>query len=391
MRSIVFPATSLDTGRKNDGNTERFLLAHWKQDVYTSFSLSGQSMSKPIEFTGHGPFDNEEQAVICDVVEAVLKAAMPGADEVLAELRRNVERLDRMGELLASYPSSFSEQSLGRKTRSLHSLVEVLSASNLSNFDMFLPNRALTSRNLIMGEMNFYRLLRVVCDEAITPEQAAALKPRVEERLCHCLYARLAEEVLKHIASDAKTSIETREKAALSLVHIWEHATYRVSDFFPVLQATWEARRRVPVTLGTLIGTAEMFGLIQAGCDEGFVDYLVRPDHSEDEAAAFREFLFGATSEQLDRVKAEMSSTGKSVIGKHELSAENMPLDANTLSSDPALAMFEFFLSRHLQAAARRQADLPGPKRTAEEYVMLHYLEQSVDKEALIVPPTERR
>ena len=99
-------------------------------------------MSKPIEFTGLGPFDNEEQAVICDVVEAAMTAAMPAADSLLAELRRNVEQLDRMGELLASYPSSFSEQSLGNKRRTLHSLVDMLSASNLSNFDMFLPNRA---------------------------------------------------------------------------------------------------------------------------------------------------------------------------------------------------------------------------------------------------------
>jgi hypothetical protein len=66
-----------------------------------------------------------------------------------------------------------------------------------------------------------------------------------------------------------------------------------------------------------------------------------------------------------------------------------MPLDAHTFGGDPALAMFEFFLSRHLQAAARRQADLPGPKRTAEEYVMLHYLEQSVDKDALSIPSAE--
>jgi hypothetical protein len=348
-------------------------------------------MSKPIEFTGNGPFDSEEQSVICDVVEAVMAAAMPAADELVAELLRNVEQLDRMRGLLASYPSSFIDRSLGRKRRTLNSMVDMLSASNLSNFDMFLPGRALVSRNLIMGEMNFYRLLRIVCDEALPPEQTAELKPRVEERLCHCLYARLAEEVLKHIASDDQTSTEVREKAALSLVHLWERATYRVSDFFPVLQATWEARRHVPVTLGTLLGTAEMFSLIQAGCDARFVGYLVRPDHSEDEVAAFREFLFGATTEQLDRVRAEMSGAGKSVIGKDELSEENMPLDAHTFAGDPALAMFEFFLSRHLQAAARRQADLPGPKRTAEEYVMLHYLEQSVDKGALSVPPTEIR
>jgi hypothetical protein len=344
-------------------------------------------MSKPIEFTGLGPFDNEEQAVICDVVEAAMAAAMPAADSLLAELRRNVEQLDRMGELLASYPSSFSEQSLGNKRRTLHSLVDMLSASNLSNFDMFLPNRALVSRNLIMGEVNLYRLLRVVCDEALPSKQAAELKPRVEGRLCHCLYARLTEEVLKHIASDNHTSADIREKAALSLVHLWEQAIYNVSDFFPVLQATWEARRRVPVTLGTLMGTVEMFGLIQAGCDERFVDYLVRPDHSEDEAAAFREFLFGVTTEKLNRMRVEMSGAGKSVIGKGELSAANMPRDSHTLGGDPALAMFEFFLTRHLHAAARRQADLPGPKRTAEEYVMLHYLEQSVDKELLSVRP----
>jgi hypothetical protein len=346
-------------------------------------------MTKPIEFTGLGPFDSEEQAVIRDLAEAVTAADLPNAGTLLSAMRSNVAQLDKMGELLASYPSLFGEQSLGSKKRSLSSLVECLSGSDLSNFDMFLPNRALVSRNLVMGEVNFYRLLRVVCDEALPPATASELKPRVDGRLCHCLYARLAEEVLKHIASDARVASDIREKAALSLVHLWEQAAYRVVDFFPVLQATWEARRRVPVTLGTLMGTAEMFRLMQAGCDEDFVDHLVRPDHTEDEAAAFREFLFGATTEQLSRMEAEMNVSGKHVIGKTDLTAANKPHDAHTMRGDPALAMYEFFLSRHMQAAARRHADLPGPKRTAEEYVMLHYLEQSLDKETLSIPPPD--
>ena len=74
-------------------------------------------------------------------------------------------------------------------------------------------------------------------------------------------------------------------------------------------------------------------------------------------------------------MRAEMSGAGKSVIGKNELSTAIMPRDAHTLGGDPALTMFEFFLSRHLQAGARRQAELPGPKRATDEYVMLHYLE----------------
>ena len=60
-----------------------------------------------------------------------------------------------------------------------------------------------------------------------------------------------------------------------------------------------EARRRVRATLGTLMGTAEMFRLMQEGCDPQFVDYLGRPDCTEDEAAAFREFLFGLFNEEL--------------------------------------------------------------------------------------------
>ena len=213
------------------------------------------------------------------------------------------------------------------------------------------------------------------------------LKERVDERLCYCLYTRLAEEVLKHIASDDDTTKTIREKAALALVHIWEQATYRVSDFFPLLQATWEARRQVPAKVGTMMGTAEIFGLMQAGCDKKFVDYLTRPEHSEDESAAFREFIFGATSEQLERVQSELHDSGKSVIEKEDLATENKLHDAFTLTGDPALAMFEFFLSRHLQAAARRQTRLPGPKRTAEEYVMLYYLEHSVDAQKLRAPP----
>ncbi len=342
------------------------------------------------EFSDHGPFDEEERAVIREVLAAVATATLPNAAALLQAARQSIDQLERLGAVLCSYPSLFSEQSLGSKRRSLDSLVQMLSRANPSNFDMFLPTRALVSRDLVMAEMNFYRLLRVVCSEALGDEQRSALMPRVDHQLCHCLYTRLAQEVLTHIASDCLVTRDVREKAVLSLTHIWEQTTYRVSDFFPVLQATWEARRHAPVTLGTLLGTAEMFRLIEAGCDERFVDFLVRPTHSEDEAAAFREFLFGATTEQLQRMQVKMVSLGKHVIGTEDLAVDERPRDACTIAGDPALAMFEFFLSRHLQAAARRQADIAGPKRTAEEYVMLHYLESMVDKRSLSVPPPPR-
>ena len=39
--------------------------------------------------------------------------------------------------------------------------------------------------------------------------------------------------------------------------------------------------------------------------------------------------------------------------------------------------LYLFFVKRHLEAHARQIRNLPGPKRTAEEYVMVYFLEQS--------------
>ncbi len=347
-------------------------------------------MQTQIEFAGLGPFDEDERAVILDVVKAV-KDTKRGP-ELVAIVQRNISLLDRMGALLTDYPSLFAEQALGRRRRDLASLVDLLSRSNGSNFDMFLPTRALVGRNLVMGEMNFYRLLRFIyreakAEHALEVSDDDTLMSRINDLLCHCLYTRLADEVLSHLASDDLVARAERQKAVLVLSHIWERVTYRIRDYLPVLEATWEARRRVRPVLGTLMGSSEMFQLIQAGCDERFVDYLVRPEHTKEEAGAFREFLFGATTEQLSQLEEKLRVDKKHTVCSDDLGPNHRA--PNRMGVDPALAMFEFFLSRHLQATARRQADLPGPKRTAEEYVMLHYLEEQSD-ERLSIPPSTR-
>ena len=116
-----------------------------------------------------------------------------------------------------------------------------------------------------MAEMNFYRLLRFVCDEALEEDRAAELLARIDHHVCQAIYTRLAGELLTNIASDDSTPRELRKKAVMMLLHIWERISFRLGDLLPVLQATWEARRRVVVIGGTLVGTTEMFQLFQAG------------------------------------------------------------------------------------------------------------------------------
>ncbi len=331
-------------------------------------------MTPPDEllFTEPSPFDAEEQATIRAVHDAILEAD-PGSI-FAATVRRNVALIFELSDLLSRYPSVFDSQSLGKRQRNLDSLIEMLSRSNLSNFEVFLPTRALLGRTLIMAEMNFYRFLRYVSTEALGEEKAQQFLPLTNKHLCHCIYTRLAGDLLTSISSDASVATKIRKRAVLSLLHVREQIAVRIADFMPLLQATWDARRNVVVAGGTLVGTAEMFQLFERGCDSRFVDLLVRPDHTENEAAAFREFLFGVTTEHLSTLERAQVAAKVQSSSVEELSHMPSLLSLDETASDPTLAMFEFFLSRHLQAAARRQGNLPGPKRTAEEYVMIQFL-----------------
>ena len=325
-----------------------------------------------LNFTKSGPFDRMEKATIRALHDAI-EAKQPGS-HLAATLRRNVALISELSELLSRYPSVFDTQSLGKRQRNLDSLIDMLSRANLSNFEVFLPTRALLGRTLIMAEMNFYRFLRYLANEALGEEAAAPHLKRSDLHLCHCIYTRLAGDLLTSISSDPSIALEIRKRAVLSLLHVREQIAVRIANFMPLLQATWDARRNVVVAGGTLMGTTEMFQLLERGCDSRFVDLLVRPDHTANEAAAFREFLFAVSTEQLEQLEQKQVATNMQSASMEGLSHMPMPPSLDETSGDPTLAMFEFFLSRHLAASARRQGALPGPKRTAEEYVMIQFL-----------------
>ncbi len=320
-----------------------------------------------IDYGHNTPFSHEEQAAINDIYVAVRAEQSTVARELAVTIEREIVNLDRLGDVLAQYPSPFGNQSLGQRQRGLNTLIDSLSRTNAANFEFHLPTRALLGRAIDMAESNFYRLLRHICREVFPAEQADALGAKATQRLRFCLYTKLVEEVLSGIASDERLDRSVRRKSVEALAQIWEgRLTYRIHDFFPLLEATWEARQRISITGGTLFGTQEIFALFEAGGDPQFVDYFARPDHSNDEIEAFREFLFGTSSEELDRLAREMSATGVHSVALG---------DAMRCSTrDIASLFYEFFRSRNLQATARKLADLPGPKRTAEEYVMIHYL-----------------
>lgn len=322
----------------------------------------------PVCYGPNSPFDDEERAAIQRIYASVCASAKPDAPDFALAIARQIACLEWLGQVLSEYPSPLGEQTLGSRSRGLQTLVDTLSATDPASFEFFLPTRALLGRALVMAECNFYRLLRHVCAEALDEAEGADLREQAAERLRICLYTKLVEEVLSAIASDPDLANDVRSKAVVALAQIWERRlTYRVRDFFPILEATWQARMRFTAVGGTLSGTQEMFDLFIAGGDPRFVDYFTRPHPSPDEIEAFREFLLGATTEELDRLAKEMAQNGNYAVRIHDRAVAG--------EHDAATIFYGFFRSRQLQATARRLAKVPGPQRTAEVYVMISYLE----------------
>lgn len=339
-------------------------------------SLDSQGSPMVLDFRSGTPFDADEQRSLEDLAAAVAACGHPQRPALLAELRRTIERVDGLAAALDCWPRLGENGALGERRRNLATLVEGLRAASDATLDMFLPTQALLSRALLMAELNAWRHMSHVAAECLAADpRGPALREQVDHWVRTCVYARLTDELLLSISIDDQMPLPVREGAVADLVQLWqERQKARLAPFFRLLAAIWEARRRIRVSQGALLGVSEMFRLLQVGCHPEFMAYFSRPLCTEDESAAFREFLIGVPTEQIRSLEQYMAQSGKSALAPEE-AARVLALETAAADRHPALAAFEFFRERHLQAAARRRSGAPGPKKTAEEYALIYYLQ----------------
>lgn len=316
------------------------------------------------------PLQPEELTLVAEVQQALRAVGTPEARSTVAVIDQQMHSLGLFGELLVRYPSPLEEQNLGPMRRGLETLVDNLVSTDQATFPFRAPTQALVGRAMNMAQINFLRMLWHVSGTLPDPAQAAALRETSARRLRASVHTRLVEEVLVDIVTDAMVDAKLRAQGVRNLAQLWgNRLTWRVHTFFPILAATWEARQRVRVVGGSLAGNAEMFQLLTQGGEPEFVELLCDRDYGEVEVQAFREFLFGTSSEELDRLAMRMAAEGLSSI---ELDSR-VDHDGGS-ARDAGSILFEFFRARLVQCSARRVAKLPGPRHTAEAYVMMAWL-----------------
>lgn len=333
-----------------------------------------------LRFGPQSPFSEEERLTMTRAQETLAQGVQPAAGEIVEALGRHVDRVEGVAASLRAFPPVFRESSLGSRRRDLDTLVELYVHASDADLDMVLPTRALLGRALLMARMNAWRLLDYATAEAVPAEHPARplLRREVDRWLHRCVYAKLAEEVLSAISMDAGVERPIRRAAVGHLVSIWDgQPSPEVRAFFPLLEAVWSARRQLRVNLGTMLGFSEMMMLLQAGCDPQFVQYFAQGRRTPDEQQAFQEFLVGVTTEQIHSLEQLMRRTGRTSLSREEAElALGRGGASGPVRAHAGVRAYHFYRERYLQAAARRLRDLPGPKHTAEEYMMIYFLER---------------
>jgi hypothetical protein len=296
------------------------------------------------------------------------------APERQADLIRAMDQgfrgLAALVQALRSYPSLRDRGTLGRRERSGETLMQKLLEAGTHAVEWSLPTKAIISRTFGIAKVNFWTAMRYAV-QACETQRDLGLEKAITEAVEEAVYTRLAEELYGSFVTSRATSADLRRAAIEALIDLWDgrvgFATYR---FCPLLRSAWAARCRAPRAFGTMMGTSEIFGLLFADCDSRFVEALTQGEDPE-RLQAFEEFLFDLPYESLARVRARMQEDGKSVVGA-ETVATYLGLASTGLRPliDDPKALYTSFRTRRVKSQYRLSMGVPGPKRTAEGYVL---------------------
>jgi len=297
-------------------------------------------------------------------------------------ISEGIERLENLWAAIRQFPSIYSNESLGKRTRSFETLVETFSHVNPYASEAYLPTRAVLGRGYAVAKYNFCRLLGVVVEEflADSEESIEEIREEVESVTRAAVLTVIAEDLLMSIAGDSRLEDPLRRRAALVVAELWEERSVdAIEEFFNFLISIWDAKASVKINYGTLAGIAEMFCLARAGCDPEFLSFFCRDDVGEDEHAALLEFMFNATYEELEIMRRYMKEHGiKALAAEDVAKIFNVPVCKLHLTTHTPADVFFTFRERQTMAAHRLLRGLPGPKKTAEEYVMIYFLRRDI-------------
>ncbi|HOO71055.1 MAG TPA: hypothetical protein PK926_04770 [Spirochaetota bacterium] len=315
------------------------------------------------------PLSPDEERIVLTVKGTLKHEGLNSEHEAVVN---NEGALYELASAISKYPSILGVQSLGGASRSVETLVDTLQVQDPMDLILHIPTKALLGKGFSFAKINFfymiYYLLQQETEETLFPSM-------VMDVISSNVFTLMAEEVFLSIISDRAIPEHIRRNAGYLLANIWEYRIdHGVSEFAPVLNNIWTARKRLRPAYGTMLGISELFKISESS-SKIWVDYLQRDRLCSEEVDAMQEFLLGLSFEEMRLLNENMERTGKTSLGSREIDIILGERKAypDYLEDDPR-ELFKSYRHRHKNAQFRFKANRDGPKKTLEEYIMCYLL-----------------
>jgi hypothetical protein len=330
-------------------------------------SLSAQAFAVSV-------LDRHESELVEQAMAAVAARSPTDAQilqNLIAELRATSELLDRQRPLRR--PTA-----LGGEARDENTLIDHLCQLDGLSGDLALPLKATLSRTHLLTKINFLRGFVKATAALVDHPGATKMTHDLREEVAQSIYTLLSEELFLALLRKPDVARRTKQRAADQLITIWDDAALEIDDFAPLLESAWHARNRISTAYGTLLGATETFRLVTEDCSPEVLEFFGRDGMSADESAAFEEFLFNMTSEELATLRRAMQQqhvSAASPAWAAEVLGRQIEDLEHSHEIDP-MALYRSYNRRQLAADFRLMSGAPGPRRTAEGYLMVYLLDQ---------------
>ncbi len=334
----------------------------------------------PEERGSVGPFTMEEYELVEDVLEALASSeeSFSVYVNVIVEKLNRILRFHALALDMPELGTAMGAASTEENSRS-HIFKEIMFSSP-HDFELRLPGRTIFGKALIDLEISFWGFLSFAIERAFDHTRVGlTFLKSVEKHLSARVYNRMTAELLISVSTNVHIDRSTREKAVFYLARLWEDTTIQaMRNFAPLMESIWNARKEAKVVMGTMMGIQEMFDMQIHGATHYFLDFFAEHADDDEVRGAFREFLFGATYEELAGKDRERRKKGVVSTSGVDLEAIGLSKGPDTTMRERALGIYRFFTKRKLEAQARLIANAPGPKRTAEELLLVYFIENNL-------------
>ncbi len=313
-----------------------------------------------------------------DMFDAVLPHLRDANPDRFETFLTRIDDLNGLARAIARFPSLLERHRLAGGERTPDSLIDSLIEHQDEGDSLLqLPSKASLGKGFLIAKIHTFSSLSKIAKNIGEDEKKVN---DLRNEAVTMMFSLLAEDVYLNCLRDKSIDLDLRRQMAMSLLLLWEHRNDEaIEQIAPVLQSVWTARRKLAPAFGTMMGTSELI-MISMQMDEAWTNFIKERLNEPMVSQAMEEFLFGISYEQINALREILRGQGIKAIGRDEVSkflGVHVKTDAGLDYRD----FYSMYTLRRDNARARSRLNVPGPKKTLEDYFIQFVMKSNKEKQ----------